>query len=65
MKKIKLGDIIEPIMGFKSHGYTAQVIKVFQDDQLCVVKFTSPKVKPPVQVRTIQNLMFVCDNPNK
>jgi len=52
-------------MGFKSHGYTAQVIKVFQDDQLCVVKFTSPKVKPAVQVRTIQNLMFVCDNPNK
>ena len=53
---VKIGDVVEPIPGCYNSGYMATVIKVI-DDRLCVVKFTSPKVSPVHQLRSIENLI--------
>ncbi|CAB4130061.1 hypothetical protein UFOVP116_250 [uncultured Caudovirales phage] len=53
---IKIGDVVEPIPGCYNSGYMATVIKVI-DNRLCVVRFTSPKVKPADQLRSIENLI--------
>jgi len=56
MTKLKVGDIVEPIMGFYNHGFTATVVEIC-DERMCIVKFSSHKVSPLIQVRTIENLI--------
>jgi hypothetical protein len=56
MHTLKVGDVVEPIVGYADYGFTGTVVKIC-DEQVCFVKFTSSKVTPPVQIRTIQNLI--------
>jgi hypothetical protein len=56
MTKLKVGNIVEPIRGCLNHGFTAEVVKIC-DERVCIVKFSSHKVSPLIQVRTIENLI--------
>jgi hypothetical protein len=56
MSNIKVGDIVEPIIGYINYGFTGTVIKIC-DERVCIVKFTSHKVSPLIQIRSIENLI--------
>jgi hypothetical protein len=53
---IQVGDIVEPIPGYYNTGFMGTVVKLI-DDQSCIVRFTSEKVKPIEQLRTIDKLI--------
>lgn len=53
---ILVGDIVEPLFGYYNAGFTGTVIKIV-DDQSCIVRFTSEKVKHKVQLRTFDKLI--------